>query len=164
MAARRGWAVVGLGLLLVLPSGAWAHPQAVTRPASRNAQQPAATGRVEVLVIEASNAPGEIAPALAPLRQLREPPFSAFTSMRLMSRVTLALSAEPHSTPLPQGRGNVTVSLAGRSPEGRYTVDVRFAGAGATSNIQFVATEGQPFFTVRTSRPEQALIVGFIVR
>ncbi len=133
--------------------------------AARGAQQPApppaAAAHIEVLVLEGSSGDGGVAPSLASIPQLRQPPFNTFSQITVVSRVTLALSSSPSSTAVPGGTARVT--LAGRSPEGRYTVDVAFAQGGHASTIQFVASAGEPFFTVRR-RPDRALIYGFIVR
>ena len=78
--------------------------------------------------------------------------------------VTVATAPKPNrcNTPLPGGRGEMAVSLAGQTA-GRYQVTVRFT-RNTTSTIQFVAALGEPFFTVRASRPDTALVLGFIVR
>jgi hypothetical protein len=142
------------------------HPSA---PAARLAQQPgvapapAATAHVEVLVLEGSAGDAGVASSLSNLRQLRQPPFNTYPQISVLSRTTLSLSAAPATAALPNG-GSARVTLAGRSPEGRYTVDVALVQGGQTSNIQFVVGSGEPFFTVRARRPDQALIFGFIVR
>jgi hypothetical protein len=135
----------------------------VQAPPPRQAQQPAAAPRIEVLVLEATMGGGGIARELSHLPQLRQPPFAAYTQIGLLSRAVLALGAAATSTPLPHG-GSAQVVSTGRNAEGRYTVDVRFTQGAQTSTIQFVASPGEPFFTVRSSRPDRALIVGFIVR
>jgi hypothetical protein len=116
-----------------------------------------------VLVLEATMGGGGIARELAHLPQLRQPPFAAYSQIGLVSRAVLALGAAAATTPLPNG-GSAQVVSTGRTPEGRHTVDVRFTQGSQTSTIQFVASPGEPFFTVRSSRPDRALIVGFIVR
>ena len=142
------------------------HPSA---PPARLAQQPgaapapAATAHVEVLVLEGSAGDAGVASSLSNLRQLRQPPFNTYAQISVLSRTTLSLSAAPATAALPNG-GSARVTLAGRSPEGRYTVDVALVQSGQTSNIQFVVGSGEPFFTVRSRRPDQALIFGFIVR
>lgn len=163
-------AVVGLMWSVALAAGparAWhgmknpaARPSLAQVAAQQPAPQPASSPRVEVLVIEAGAGDAGVAVALRSIPQLRQPPFNTFTQMRLVSRALLPLATAPATAPLPNG-GSASVSLASRSPEGRYTVNVSFSGAG---NIQFVAGAGEPFFTVRSSRPDRALIIGFIVR
>lgn len=153
--------VVGTMMVMALAaSPAGAVPTAGRAVAQRAAQQPAAAPHVEVLVIEAGAGDAGVAVALRSIPQLRQPPFNTFTQMRLVSRAVLPLASAPATTALPNG-GSASLSLASRSPEGRYTVNVSFSGAG---NIQFVAGSGEPFFTVRASRPDRALIIGFIVR
>ena len=160
------WAVPGVMFAAVLgASAARADPGARGRshgaaPAAMGAQQPGAAPSVEVLVIDATAGDGGVAPTLASLPQHRQPPFNAFTEMRRVSRVTLALTAAPASTALPGGR-SATLTLAAPSPGGRYTVNVSFSSGGS---IQFVAGAGEPFFTVRSSRANRAMIIGFIVR
>jgi len=132
----------------------------VPTPAQRGAPQRAA--RIEILIIDAIALPGPSSPALDNIPQLRQPPFSAFGALRLVSRRTLPLTAEPQSTPLPNRRGELAVSLSGQTA-GRYNVNVQFTRS-TTSTIQFVAAPGEPFFTVRAHRPDKALVLGFIVR
>lgn len=146
-------------------SAAWADPDARGRahavvPASMRAQQPAAAPSVELLVIEATTGDGGVASTLASLPQLRAAPFNAFPQMRLLSRSAVPLGPSPATAPLP-GQRTASITLASRSPGNRFTVNVSFSSGGS---IQFVAGVGEPFFTVRTSRADRAIIIGFIVR
>jgi hypothetical protein len=125
--------------------------------------QPAATAHVEVLVLEASSGNGGIDPQLANIPQLRQPPLNTWNQITLVSRTTIPLGAAPSNTGLPDG-ATVRVSLGGRGADGRYTVNVAIVRGAQTSNMQFVAAVGEPFFTVRSGRPEHASILGFIVR
>lgn len=150
---------LALALALALPAVASAQPQ---RPAPNNARRaPATSARVEVLVLEAGAGDGGIPPALAGLSPLRQPPFNAFGEYRVVSRSTLPLAAAPSVARLPNGSASITLR---DQTDGRYAVSVAFAQGGSTSTIEFVARAGEPFFTVRTSRPDRALVVGFIVR
>ena len=135
----------------------------VAPTATRLAQTPTATAHIEVLLIEATRGDGGVSPTLADLPQLRQPPFDSFTQLTLVSRTTLPLAAAPSTANFPRG-GSATVTLGGRSADNRYTVDVAFRQGAAGSNIQFVAAAAEPFFTVRSRRPDRALIFGFIVR
>jgi hypothetical protein len=160
------WAVLGgMAVVFLGASAAWADPgprglsQGVS-VASRAAQQPAAAPSVEVLVIEATTGDGGVAPVLANIPQLRQAPLNTFAQMRMVSRNTVALGPAAATTALP-GNRSATITLASRSPENRYTVNVAFSTGGS---IQFVAGAGEPFFTVRASRPDRAIILGFIVR
>lgn len=152
-------------LCALLASGAAfaQQPPGAAPPPPSPAPPPAAEAHIEVLVLEATAGPGGIAPALASLPQLRQPPFSAYPQITLVSRTTLPLAGAPASAPLPNN-ATAGVVLARRTPEGRYAVGVTFTQGGHASRIEFLAAAGEPFFTVRSSRPERALIVGFIVR
>lgn len=156
-------------LFMVSPAGAQSDDKQAPRAAVRLAQQPAptpqpaATAHVEVIVLEGTAGDGGVAPSLASIPQLRMAPFNAYSRIAVLSRVTLALASAPATAQLPNG-GSARVSLAGRASDGRYTVDVAFVQGAQTSTIQFVAGAGEPFFTVRSRRPDRALIFGFIVR
>jgi hypothetical protein len=164
------FAATTLAVLLSAASvGAQHDDKLAPTGASRLTQQPApaptpaASARVEVLVLEGTAGDGGVAASLANIPQLRLAPFNAYTQIALVSRVTLPLAGTPSTAPLPNG-GSARVTLAGRSADGRYTVDVAFVQGAQTSTIQFVAGAGEPFFTVRSRRPDRALIFGFIVR
>jgi hypothetical protein len=150
-----------LSLALLAPGAALAQQQAPGTPAPAPAPAPAA--RIEVLVLEATTGSGGVAPSLASLPQLRQPPFSAYSQITVLSRATLALSSTPANTTLPNN-SSAGVALTRRTADGRYAVGVTFTQGGHASRIEFVAGAGEPFFTVRSSRPERALILGFIVR
>jgi hypothetical protein len=155
------WAV-----LAVAPSHALGFPK---RPplaprAQVLAQAPQPGSRIEVLVLEGSNGPGGIAPGLQNLRQLSRMPFRAYSQISVVSRTTLPLGAAPAQTvALPNG-GNLQVTLSGRQPNGRFAVSVQLTHGGRTHNMDFAATVGDPFFTVRQTGAASALILGFIIR
>lgn len=133
------------------------------RPAAMAAQTPATAAHIEVLVLDASNGDGGVAPAIAAIPQLRQPPFLSFSQIGVVSRTTLPLSATPSVARLPNN-GAASITLGSRGADGRYAVNVAFTQGASTSNIQFVASAGEPFFTVRSSRADRATIIGFIVR
>lgn len=151
-----------LALALLTPGVSLAQQAGPGPSAPAPAPAPAAA-RIEVLVLEATAGDGGIAPSLASLPQLRQPPFSAYPQITVVSRTILPLSSAPTSTALPNG-STAGVVLTSRSPDGRFTVGVTFTQGGRASRVEFVAGAGEPFFTVRSSRPERALIIGFIVR
>lgn len=149
-------------MALLATTPALAQPQ--RGPSAPAAPAPApAPAHIEVLVLDASLGDGGIAAPLAGLPQLRQLPFSAFPQISLLSRVTLPLEANPSNAPLPNG-GQARVSLEGRTPEGRYTVNVAFVQGAQTSTLQVVMSAGEPFFTVRARGITRALVLGFIVR
>jgi hypothetical protein len=152
-------------LVALVPAVGAAVPRgaAAGAAAQRGAQQPPAAGtQIEVLVIDASAGDGGVDRGLAALSQLRRAPFNMFTTMRLVSRTTLGLAAEPARAPLPDG--TATVTLVSRGADGRYTFQVALAQGARSGNLTFVASAGEPVFTVRSSRPDRAMILGFIVR
>lgn len=160
MRARWWWGVAVA--VAMVPAAGVAIPR---RPAGghgqRAAQQPAVGTQIEVLVIDAAAGPGGIDPGLARLSQLRRAPFNMFATMRLLSRSTLALGAAPSRAELPDG--SATVTLVSREG-GRYTFQVALSQGSRGGNLTFVASAGEPVFTVRSNRPDRAMILGFIVR
>ncbi len=118
---------------------------------------------IEVLVMDASMGDGGVAPEIAQLRHLHQPPFAGYTQISVVSRTILPLSTQEATQALPDG-GTVGVSLVWHGRKGRYSVDCTLTHAGRTSRIQFVASPGEPFFTVRSGRPDHAQVIGFIVR
>ncbi len=159
----RAWWGVALAVAMVPAVGAAVprrHPSTVAGD-QRAAQQPAVGTQVEVLVIDAGPGTGGIDPGLARLSQLRRAPFNMFTAMRLVSRSTLALGTTPARAELPDG--SATVSLVSREG-GRYTFQVALSQGSRGGNMTFVASAGEPVFTVRSNREGRAMILGFIVR
>jgi hypothetical protein len=164
----RSWWWAAL-LVAMVPAMGAAVPRGGARAAApqRAAQQPAppaAGTQIEVLVIDASAGDSDagLDRGLAALSQLRRAPFNMFTSMRLVSRTSLALAAEPARAALPDG--TATVNLVSRGADGRYTFQVALAQGARSGNLTFVASAGEPVFTVRSSRADRAMILGFIVR
>ena len=122
-----------LSLALLAPGASLAQ-----QPGPGPSAPPAAAAHIEVLVLEATAGAGGIAPSLANLPQLRQPPFSAYTQITVASRTTLALSSTPASTARPNG-STAGVVLTSRSADGRFTVGVTFTQGGRASRIEFVA-------------------------
>jgi hypothetical protein len=164
---KRSTTTWGLALgVAAVPVLAHAEPAVlrvpVRRPAAQiAAQSPQAAAQIEVLVLEGSNGTGGIAPGVAQLSQLRRPPFSAYPQITLVSRTTLPLGAAPSSVAVPGGSASLTSE--GRGPNGRYTVVVHVTQNGHTHDLRFAASPGDPFFTVRATGADRALILGFIV-
>jgi len=161
MRARSWWFCAALAMAVPAVVGAVPRgPRGVQ--AHRLAQQPAAGTQIEVLVIDATTGDAGIDRGLSALSQLRRAPFSMFTTMRLLSRSTLSLASEPARATLPDG--TATVTLMSRGADGRYTFQVALAQGSRSGNLTFVASAGEPVFTVRSSRADRAMILGFIVR
>jgi hypothetical protein len=161
MTARAWWWLAAFALVAVPTVGGAMPREARGGSGQRAAQQPAAGTQIEVLVIDASSGDAGLDPGLATLSQLRRTPFSMFTAMRLVSRSTLALAANPSRATLPDG--TATVTLVSRGTDGRYTFQVALAQGSRSGNLTFVASAGEPVFTVRSSRSDRAMILGFIV-
>lgn len=167
MRARSWWFCAALAMAVPAVGGAVPRgPRGVQ--AQRAAQQPAAGmqpaagTQIEVLVIDASMGDAGVDRGLSGLSQLRRAPFSMFTTMRLVSRSTLPLASDPARATLPDG--TATVTLVSRGPDGRYTFQVALAQGARSGSLTFVASAGEPVFTVRSSRADRAMILGFIVR
>lgn len=159
---RARWWLAALALAAV-PAVVGAVPRGSRgAQAQRSAQQPAAGTQIELLVIDASMGDAGVDPRLSTLSQLRRAPFSMFTTMRLVSRSSLPLATDPSRAALPDG--TATVTLVSRGADGRYTFQVALAQGARHGNLTFVASAGEPVFTVRSSRADRAMILGFIVR
>ncbi len=117
----------------------------------------------EVFVILASEAAGEIAPELASMPALRQPPFNAFHSMRLLARPTVRLTmGEPETIPLPNGR-ILQLVVEERTAEGRYRVRVsinRPEQRDYLPLLEIVAPPGDPFFLAGQSFMGGTLVLG----
>ena len=144
------WALVP-GVLL-------AQPQ---QPQTRPVPVPAGPAHIDVIVIEADVGDAGFDPALRGLEQLRRGVFAMFSAMRQVSRTTLPLTPSPIIARLPDG--TATLNLVSRSANGRYTFHVHLAQGTRGGDLTFVANPGQALFTVRSSRPEHAMILGFVV-
>lgn len=162
MRARSWWWLAALAVA-ALPAVGGAVPRSPRAVRGQQAaQQPAAGTQIDVLVIDASTGDAGVDRGLSALSQLRRAPFNMFTTMRLVARSTLALTTAPSSAPLPDG--TATVTLVSRGADGRYTFRVALAQGARSGNLTFVASAGEPVFTVRSSRADRAMILGFIVR
>ncbi len=112
----------------------------------------------EVMVILASEAPGTIAPELAGLPALRQPPFSSFPSMTLLAThpISLPLGASVE-VPLPNGRV-MSVVLAERTEDGRFRTRVSIPDYLPSFEVRSRPCE--PFFLAGQSFGGGRLILG----
>lgn len=142
------------------PNGRPQQAQAQGGPAQRVAPQEVAG---EVLVILASEREGTIAPELASMQALRQPPFNAFHSMQLLLRPTIRLVVgEPTTLTLPNGR-NLQLVLESVTPEGRYRVRVsinRPEQQDYLPLLEIVAPPGDPFFLAGQNYAAGTLVIG----
>ena len=154
-AGRRRWVawVVAAATAIAMSSGGLGG-----RAAAQGAPVPA-----EITVILASPAEGTIDPALAAIAALRQPPFSAYRSMSMLSRREVALVAgAPFELALPNGR-QLRVELAATMPDGRFRARVSITRPGQRDYLpllEVVARPGEPFFVAGQSHLGGTLVIG----
>jgi len=125
----------------------------------------------EILVLHATNTGGGIDPALRHLKQLRNPPFSAYDTYRLLDRraVTLRLN-QPDSTQLPNN-STLRTLLKAVLPDARYRVEASILcpsqesdGRGSClPSLEVTAKSGEPFFVAGQSYRDGILVLGIQV-
>lgn len=168
---RRLTSIVTIASALVATTPAVAEPDRTGPPhlAGRGAPlvpvQRTAPSEVagEVLVILASETPGEIDPALSSMQALRQPPFNAFHSMQLLARPSIRMTVgQPQNVPLPNGRV-LQLVLESVTPEGRYRVRVsinRPEQQDYLPLLEIVAPPGDPFFLAGQNFMGGTLVLG----
>lgn len=125
-------------------------------PAPRGAAQ--ATVPAQVMVILASESPGTIAPELANIPALRQPPFSSFPSMSLLATHPITLTiGTPIEVPLPNGRV-LSVVVEERSEDGRYRA--RVAIPDYLPSFEVRSRPCEPFFLAGQAFGGGRLILG----
>ncbi|MCS6856196.1 MAG: hypothetical protein NZM37_00655 [Sandaracinaceae bacterium] len=127
------------------------------------AQSPGGEVSGEVLVILASAQEGSIAPELAAIPALRQPPFNAFRSMLLLERHAIRLTPERAQTlRLPNGR-ILEITLESITPDGRYRVRLsinRPEQRDYLRLLEIVAPPGYPFFVAGQNHQGGTLVIG----
>jgi hypothetical protein len=128
------------------------------------AQEPAAAKAPgEVLVILASEAEGPVDASLSSVKALKEPPFNAFKSMKILSRAALTLvEGEAYEIDLPNGR-KLRVTLRDRRRDGRFKVQVSINRPNQTDYLpllEVIASPGEPFFVAGQKYQGGTLVVG----
>jgi hypothetical protein len=117
----------------------------------------------EVLVVLASEQGGVVDANLAQEPALRQPPFNAYRSMRLLERRPMTLGAgRPAVVPLPNGR-RVQVVFVQRLPNGRVQVRVSINRPDQNDYLQGVTVEtspGVPFFIAGQAFQGGTLVIG----
>ncbi len=150
--ARRRVHAVGLAVALALAA-------MLTGRATARAQDQLG----EVLVVLASEQGGVIDANLAQEPALRQPPFNAYRSMRLLDRrpVTLGVG-RPAAVELPNGR-RVQITFMQRLPNGRLQVRVSINRPDQNDYLQGVTVEtspGVPFFIAGQAFQGGTLVIG----
>ena len=117
----------------------------------------------EVLVVLAQAAEGPIDPSLSSVRALKEPPFNAYKSMKILSRSALEL--EQHQSfdlDLPNGRW-LRITLLERRKDGRWKVQVSINRPNQKDylrTLEVIASPGEPFFVAGQKYQGGTLVIG----
>lgn len=127
-------------------------------PSEKSAKTPGG-----VLVILASESEGPVDPSLHSVKALKEPPFNAFKSMKILSRSDLSLvEGEAHEIDLPNGR-KLRITLRERRRDGRFKVQVSINRPNQTDYLpllEVIASPGEPFFVAGQKYQGGTLVVG----
>lgn len=118
----------------------------------------------EVLVVLAKDTEGRIDPRLQDIAALRQPPFSSYPSMELLSSPTIRLRVgRAEQVPLPNGR-NIRIVLREVMRDGRFRLQVSINRPGQQDylpEVSVVAAPGDPFFIAGQSYEQGTLVIGF---
>jgi hypothetical protein len=117
----------------------------------------------EVLVVLASDKAGEIDPELAAIPALKKPPFSAFKSMKVLTRTDIKLKqGQPFTVSLPNGR-HLMLTLSERLKDGRSKVQLSINKPNQKDYLPLLevkAKAGEPFFVAGQSYEGGTLVIG----
>jgi hypothetical protein len=120
----------------------------------------------EVFVVLAKAEPGAIDPALQSVTALREPPFSSYQSMQVLTRDNVSLQPnQPVMVSLPNGR-KLQLVLLERLPDGRFKVRVSINLPGKRDYLpllEVMASAGEPFFVAGQKHEGGTLVIGVTV-
>lgn len=117
----------------------------------------------EVFVILASEKAGKIAPALAEIKALRQPPFSSFRTMEVLQKSNVELKkGEPVTVTLPNGR-RLMLKLTQQMPDGRSKVQLSINRPNKKDYLpllEVIAKQGEPFFVAGQKYQGGTLVIG----
>jgi hypothetical protein len=117
----------------------------------------------EVLVVLATEQPGSVDPELAAIPALKKPPFSAFKSMKVLTRTDIKLKKDrPFTVSLPNGR-HLMLTLTERLPDGRSKVQLSINKPNQKDYLPLLevkAKAGEPFFVAGQSYEGGTLVIG----
>lgn len=125
--------------------------------------------KAEVMVIHATKGPdpGSYDARIGDVSRLKEPPFSAFNTYKLLDKQTLELeSGKNGSVKLPNGR-SLQVSYAGLTPDNRHDVSASISQADGNSFLKLLrvsASVGQTFFVAGQSYQGGNLVLAITLR
>lgn len=110
---------------------------------------------------------GGIDRRLSRLTQLREPPFNAYTTFRLLQRARLQLVlGAPATVALPTGR-TLRLSLTGRVAAARLKFQVSINRPNRSDYlpaVEYITQRGEPFFQAGQTYQRGVLVLGFVCR
>ena len=133
----------------------------IGRHDDRRVGLPRAAQRVAVLRLPAHDA------RIGDVSRLKEPPFSAFNTYKLLDKQTLELeSGKNGSVKLPNGR-SLQVSYAGLTPDNRHDVSASISQADGNSFLKLLrvsASVGQTFFVAGQSYQGGNLVLAITLR
>lgn len=124
-----------------------------------------ASGSVEaeVFVVLASEKAGEIAPALANIKALRQPPFSSFRTMEVLQKSNVEVKkGDPVTVTLPNGR-RLMLKLQQQMPDGRSKVQLSINRPNEKDYLpllEVIAKQGEPFFVAGQKFQGGTLVIG----
>ena len=143
-----------LGFFLVLSAFVWLG-------SARAAANDTVPG--EVLVVLASEQVGEIDRELAQIAALKKPPFSAFKTMKVLTRTNIKLKqGQPFTVSLPNGR-HLMLTLAERLDDGRSKVQLSINKPNQKDYLPLLevkAKSGEPFFVAGQQYEGGTLVIG----
>lgn len=117
----------------------------------------------EVLVILAGDEAGPTDPSLSSLKALKQPPFNAYRSMKILSRSRLELTLErAFELDLPNGR-KLRITLRERRSDGRAKVQVSINRPHQKDYLpllEVIASPGEPFFVAGQKYQGGTLVIG----
>ncbi len=117
----------------------------------------------EVLVVLASEQAGEVDSELAKIPALKKPPFSAFKSMKVLTRTDIKLKQDqPFEVSLPNGR-HLRLTLTERLPDGRSKVQLSINKPNQKDYLPLLevkAKAGEPFFVAGQQYEGGTLVIG----
>jgi hypothetical protein len=117
----------------------------------------------EVLVVLAAEKAGEVDAELANISALKKPPFSAFKSMKVLTRTDIKLKPDqPFEVSLPNGR-HLRLTLTERLVDGRSKVQLSINKPNQKDYLPLLevkARAGEPFFVAGQSYEGGTLVIG----
>jgi len=117
----------------------------------------------EVFVVLASEKAGKVAPALAKIKALRQPPFSSFKTMEVLQKSNVEVKkGEPVTVTLPNGR-RLMLKLQQQMPDGRSKVQLSINRPNEKDYLpllEVIAKQGEPFFVAGQKFQGGTLVIG----